>query len=132
MSDDWTFVAAVFSAQQKGGKALAQVIQLLRADHPLTAEDKRALADYLLEALTAPKKRGARPQPMFSPTWHMRRIVAEVRRVADRDEITHKEAIKRVLEREERVTLIGSEGVIEQRKPRFSFEQILQEVKRRQ
>jgi len=40
MSDDWKFRGNVYSALQAKADALAEVISMLRDDHPLTADDK--------------------------------------------------------------------------------------------
>jgi hypothetical protein len=113
-ASEWKFRAAVFSAQQKGAKSLAQVIRMLREDYPLTADDKKALADYL----EFKPKRGRRPRPAFSRKWHLQRVVGKVRDLAERKGITHQQAIEWVLYDEAE---LGRE---------FEFEQVLQEVRR--
>jgi hypothetical protein len=70
------FQAAVFSAHH--AKAFAEMLRLLRNDHPLSAADKAALADFI-EAERTPDKRGRPPEPLFSPTWRLRRAVSEIR-----------------------------------------------------
>jgi hypothetical protein len=55
MTEDWTFRGAIFSISQKRcaedenstAKAEQRLLDMLRADYPLTAADKAALADYI-------------------------------------------------------------------------------------
>ena len=118
MSDEWRFRGVVLSAHhQKKAKAFSRLLRMLREDYPLTADDKLALADYL-ESLKAAPKRGAPPQRVFSQTWHLRRIVEEVRLRAKRESITLEEAVGRVIKIQ---AGIGH---------RFDFDMVLQEVRR--
>jgi len=120
MSDEVSeFSTTVFSARQKSGKHFEELLRLLREDYPLTAEDKKALADYL-EALKTPPKRGRPKTRIFSTTWYLAEAAKKVRHIAKRDGISHKEAIDRVLPSER------AQG------RQFTFDQILQELNRPQ
>ena len=72
------FQVAVFSADH--AKSFAEMLQLLRTDHPLSAADKAALADFI-EKERSPGKRGRQPEPIFSPTWRLRRVISEIRAI---------------------------------------------------
>jgi hypothetical protein len=70
------FTAAVIGAGQGNEKSFAEMQNLLRSDHPLTAEDKRALADY--HDGNFKRKRG-RPKQLFSDAYWLREAVKGVR-----------------------------------------------------
>jgi hypothetical protein len=116
MSDEWRFRGNVYSALQAKADALAEVIRMLREDYPLTADDKKAVAEFI-EWLTAPGKRGRPAAKVFTAPWHKQRIVGEARRIAIRDSITHFQAALHVLRRD-------PQGC------RFTVEEIVQELKR--
>jgi hypothetical protein len=117
MSDDWKFRGNVYSALQAKADALAEVIRMLREDHPLTADDKRALAEFI-EWLTLPPKRGRPQAEVFSVTWHIQRIAQEVRQRAERDDsLTLEDAALRALAAQEI-------------RPEITLEQVLQELRR--
>jgi hypothetical protein len=79
-ADEWPLRAALLSATQGHAKALAQLIELLRSDYPLTAEDKCLLADLIVQLTTTKSKKAERrPAPLFSETWHVREAAKEAR-----------------------------------------------------
>lgn len=89
------FQAAVLSAHKT--KHFAEVVTMLRKNHPLKAEDKAALAD-LLERLNAPPaKKGRPPEPIFSPTQRLRRVVKEIRDLKERENLNLDVATETVL-----------------------------------
>lgn len=73
------FTVAVLSAMQKpAAKQYAPVLEMLRSDVPLDAQDKTTLADFI-ETLVTPGQKGRRQEPLYSPTWWKRRIAERAR-----------------------------------------------------
>ena len=83
-AEQWRFRAAILDFSNHGKAAL--LIKLLRADYPITIEDKQMLADYFEGKLT-PKRTRADGRPvekLYSPTWYLQQAVAEVRDIQKR------------------------------------------------
>jgi|1186.fasta_scaffold144544_2 hypothetical protein len=112
------FQAAVFSVGQGHSKSLETVIRLLRSDHPLSAQDKSVLADFL-ENTKAMTTRGRPPERMFSPTWRLRKAVSEICQLRERDP-------RLTMDRAMEVVLFGYQF----QGRAFDREQILRELKR--
>lgn len=85
----WEFRAAIFAANQGNKKRL---LEMLRADHPITAEDKAALADHL-EGKHKPG-RGRPPAPLHSLSGQLQWAVREIKGLQKRHKLlTQKGAI---------------------------------------
>jgi hypothetical protein len=75
-AEQWRFRAAIFDAVAGKKKHL---LDLLRSNHPITAEDRETLAQYIDGKLSPSKGRGRPEEPLYSPTWYLHRAVQEVR-----------------------------------------------------
>jgi hypothetical protein len=103
MADDLAnllFIGAVFEAGRHRDKRL--LVELLRSDHPLTAEDKRYLADFLDGKI---RPRRGRPRAQFGDAAddldravHWVRFIKKKMRQHGRAYRIHDEAISLALE----------------------------------
>ncbi len=67
-AEQWRFIAAIYSAAQGHKKGFLKILDLLRQDYPLTADDKAVLADFMEGKL----KRGrGKPKKLFDDAHWM-------------------------------------------------------------
>jgi hypothetical protein len=76
--DKLQFYAAVLDARNGHSKGRARLIEMLRANHPLSAQDKTALGDFI-EAIHSKGKKGRPLARPFTPSWRLAKLVTEIR-----------------------------------------------------